>query len=368
MTAMQNPIQLTNIEEDFARLWEEHGKDKIRACLFNLIIYTQKMERAPFCRDMIHSVISKFPCRVILITSDDQTAQEYLRTSVSTETVGTEDSKVYCEVIQIDVSGPPIQRVPFIILPHIVADLPVYLLWTQDPSTENAVFPHLEKFARRIIFDAESSVNLQQFSRSLLDLMSSFQCDVGDLNWSALNGWRRIFASVFDTHEMVLTLAQSKLIRIHYNRNPSEFHQHNEIEAAYLQAWLAAQLNWKFQSIERNEGNIRLSYKRLMQDITLVLIPQEVNTLSAGVLLSIEIESQRNKAVIVFKRHPTTQQVFIQYEDYERCELPHFMLLGTAPCGQEIVEEIFYQQTGSHYRAMLQMLAQIPWKNEEGSS
>lgn len=365
MTTMQNLIQLANINEELKRLWdEEQGKDKIRACLFNLIIYSQKAERASFCKEMIHSVISKFPCRVIVITTDDQTKEDYLRTGVTTETVTVGVSQIFCEIIQVEVAGKLIERVPFIVLPHILPDLPVYLLWTQDPSTENAVLPHLLPFAKRIIFDSEATVDLQKFSQSVLSLVDHFECELGDLNWSALNGWRRIITTVFDTPEMLIRLVQSHIVRIGYFRNPTQFHPHNEIEAAYLQAWLAAQLGWSFQSIENNEGNVRLSYKRLSQDVAIFLTPVEDKgfSLSPGALISLEIESYRSKAHIVFKRHPDTRQVFIQYSDEECCELPLFLLLGGTQHGQEIIEEIFYTHPGQHYKNMLQVLSQIPWR------
>lgn len=362
MTTMQNPIQLANIDEELSRLWnEEQGKDKIRACLFNLIIYSQKTERASFCKEMIRSVISKFPCRVIVITAEDNAKEDYLRTSVTTETVAIGEAQIFCEIILIEVGNKQTERVSFIILPHILPDLPVYLLWTQDPATENTILPHLVPFAKRVIFDSEATVNLQKFSQSILTLIGHFQCEVGDLNWSALSGWRRIFSLTFDMPEMLIRLVQSRLIRINYNRNPSQYYKHNEIESAYLQAWLAAQLGWKFQLFEKNEGNTRISYKRLAQDVTFFLVPVEEKSLPPGAITSIEIESYRKKAHFHFKRHPDTRQIFIQCSDEECCELPHVVLLGGTPQGQEIIEEIFYAQAGQHYQNMLQTLAQIPW-------
>ncbi|MCC5832593.1 MAG: glucose-6-phosphate dehydrogenase assembly protein OpcA [Chlamydiales bacterium] len=363
MTVTENHIQLTNINEELNRLWDENqGENKIRASLFTLILYVQKTERLNFSEELIRSVVSKFPSRVVLIVSDEESKEAYLRTSVSSETVGEGDLQIFCEIIRIEVAGSLRGRVPFIIIPQILPDLPVYLLWTQDPSTENAILPHLEPYAKRIIFDPESTHDLQGYSHAVLSLLHRFHCGIGDLNWSALSGWRHLFTQVFDTFEAFVNLVQSKIIRIHYNKNSSEFQQHTEIEAAYLQAWIASRLNWKFESIEINEGNIRLSYARPTNKIVILLIPQDIPSLNPGAIVNIEVECEKNKAHYVFKRHPQTRQVFIQYSDKDRCDIPICSTLSGVSEGKEIIEEIFYPSAGPHYREMLDILTRIPWK------
>jgi len=363
MSMTDNQIQLANINEELTRLWDtEQGENRTRASLFNLILYVQKSERLSCFEKLVKSVVSKFPCRVMLIVSDDSSKEEYLRTSVSSETIGEGDLQIFCEIIRIEVAGSLVERVPFIIIPQILPDLPVYLLWTQDPASENAILPHLEPVANRIIFDSESTHDLQEYARSVLSLLHRFHCQIGDLNWSAISGWRQIFTQVFDTFDCFINLVQSKIIRIHYNKNPSEFQQHTEIEAAYLQAWIASRLNWKFQTIEINEGNIRLSYRRPTNEVIILLIPQEVPELNPGTILNVEIECEKNNAHYVFKRHPQTRQVFIQFSDKDHCDLPYCSYLSGVAEGQEIVEEIFYPSTGPHYREMLDILTGIPWK------
>lgn len=361
---ISDPIQLTNLSEELARLWNtEQGQKKTRASLFSLILYVQKTDRVAFYQNLIRSVVDKFPCRVMLILNDDTAREEYLRTSVSSETLGEGETKIFCEIIQIEVAGKLSERVPFIILPQILPDLPVYLLWTQDPSTESTVLPHLEPFADRIIFDSESTPNLQHYCRSVLSLMQRFHCNIGDLNWSALSGWRTIFAQVFNDPESVLNLVQSKIIRIHYNNLRGQHLKHTEIEAAYLQAWLASRLSWKFESNEINEGNIRLTYRRPLHEVVFLLVPQEIETLPPGEILSVEIESLNNQGHYSFKRHPQNRQVYIQYSEKDLCHLPYCSYLSGSIPGQEIIEEIFYPSGGKHYQDMLEMLAAIPWRS-----
>lgn len=360
---MQSNIQLVNISEEISRLWNtEQGQKKIRASLFTLIFYVQKNDREGVYQSLIKSVVSKFPCRVIFVLSDTNPAAEYLRTQVSSETIGVGETQVFCEIIQIEVAGKLMERVPFMILPHMLPDLPVYLLWTQDPSTESAVLPHLEPYANRIIFDSGACHSLQGYCQSVLSLMQRFHCAIGDLHWSALSGWRSTFTQVFNLPDSLLSLVQSSVIRIQYNKTQGHFEENPEIEAAYFQGWLASRLGWKFQGIEIDEGNIRLTYRRTMQDVLILLVPQENENQSPGTILAIDIESNKNKGHYSFKKHPQSRQVFIQYSDKDFCQLPYSSTLSGAPAGQEIIEEIFYPTGGEHYRAMLEILSIIPWR------
>lgn len=363
MTMTENRIQLTNIDQELQSLWNaEQGEKKIHASLFTLIFYMQKTDRKSFYDNLVKSVLSKFPCRVILIVEEQTPGQMYLKTTVNSETIGSGESQIYCEIIQIEAAGQLMERVPFIILPHILPDLPVYLLWAQDPATENAVLPHLEPFANRIIFDSESTSDLQQYSQAVLALIKRFHCAIGDLHWSAISGWRRVFAQIFDNQDAFLSLVQSKMIRIYFNQSGLDFHRHPELQACYLQAWIASRVNWKIQNIERIEGNTRITYRRPMDELAVLMIPQDNSSLPPGTILSIEIESERNKGFYTLKRHPQTRQVFVQYSDKERCDLPlHYYLPGNQE-GQEIVEEIFYPSGTKHYKDMLEVLSTLPWR------
>ena len=336
-------VELIDIADELTRLWNaEQGQKRIRASLFNLILYVQKTPRTDFYYKLIKTVISKFPCRVMCILYDETVKEDYINATVQSETLGEKDEQIYCEVIHINVAGKYLDRVPYLILPHILPDLPVYLLWTQDPTVENRVLPHLQTFAHRIIFDSESTCNLQSYSRSILSLMHRFQCDIGDLNWSACSGWRNLLMQVFNHPDDLLSLTQSKMIRIYYNKSgTNDLTQHPEIEAAYFQAWLASRLNWQFQTIENNEGNIRISYRRPLREVVILLIPEEVKSIAAGAILAIDLESQKNKGIYNFKRHPQTRQVVVQYSNKDLCQLPYWTTLSGVAEGQETSRRIF---------------------------
>lgn len=343
-------IQLVNIDDQLKKLWdEEKGKNRIRACFFNLIIYAEKQRQADY-QKLIESVISKFPCRVILIAVD-KAGGNYLNTQVKTVAVTEE---IFCEIIEIDVGGDFEKRVPYLVLPHILPDLPLHLLWSVDPSEETILLPALEPYATRIIIDSTHTKNIQEYCLNVLEINKRFQCPIGDLSWSSLRGWRSLFRSTFDSYNNFVKLANTKFLKINFKEG-------NEVRAAYFQGWVASQLNWKFKNFEKVEGNIRITYERPLQEIVVLLVPDKGHdNLPAGVLTSLELESTLEKLFLCMKRDQN--RVYVQKTDQNKCDLPYCTFLKGMKEGQEIIQEIFYTTGGSHYQNTLAYLSHIPWK------
>jgi len=248
-----------------------------------------------------------------------------------------------------------------VLLPHLLCDLPIYLLWTKDPTERSLLLPRLERIASRIIFDAEESSNLTEYAHTTLALLKSFHCEIGDLNWSALSGWRTIITHYFDSPLGYKQLLTSKKIKICYAINPHSEHRHNEIEAAYLQSWLASLLNWKYNSIDHSESRFRISYQTFVGECIIHLVGKEVEDLSSGVILTVEIESSDPVASISFVRQ--RDQITIKYSDQSRCDLPHYSYLPENGGGKEIIEELFRPSGRGHYQKMLESLSYIPWSS-----
>lgn len=148
-------ITPAEIQPELDRIWESlEGTSKMRASLFNLVFYTEKRERAEYIHTIAQNLIERFPSRVIFITTSEE--QDFLNTRVSVMSAGD----IACDLIEIDVSGPSIERIPFIILPHILPDLPIYVIWGEDPAGQDPLFEQMQKLATKMIFDSEATEDL----------------------------------------------------------------------------------------------------------------------------------------------------------------------------------------------------------------
>lgn len=360
LSPKKKEIKVTDTENELVRLREtSKDKNQIKACLFNLIIYASDSRRAKYIEDLVHTIIEKFPCRIIFIKGDANKEDHYLNIDISTVTTKQSGTEVVCDQITITVSKSEVSRVPILILPYLVPDLPIYLLWGQNPVEELEILPKIQKYASRLIFDSECSENLQHFSKHLLEKFDSFKIEIMDINWALTSNWREILAQIFDTPDKIHQLESSKTINITYNDHKTEFLKHSEIRAIYLQGWLATQLGWTFSKIANQDGKRILTYKsKDKQEVVITLSPEIQTTLPPGAILEIEIATKDDHFCAI-SRKQNTSQVTVHASTLEECALPFTLPLPNIHRGFTFMKEIFYHSTSDHYRHMLKTISQI---------
>lgn len=333
-----------HIETELLKLWEQLAKQKMRACLFNLIVFNKLSPRTDYIRDIVQKISEKYPCRVLFISSDPESKNPYLKTAVSV--VG--DGNIACDYIDIGVSGSEIEKVPYLLMPHIIPDLPVSLLWTEDPSIDHPLFEPLIKLANRLIFDSESADSLLAFSKKVLKLNET-GVDTADLNWARTEGWRDLIASLFHSWDM---LRQIKEVRLTYNGRKTESICHLKVQSMYLLAWLSSRLNWKFQEATRE---LDFTFEAQRAEIR----SEEWEKLGSGTVISVDIATQEGDLYRCARMPKQYHYVSIQISSSEKCEIPHSYLLGKTATGQSLAKEIVTQGTSTHYLDMLKQIIEL---------
>lgn len=343
--------------------WSEKiqaNTSNIKTCLFNLIIYTNEQRRATYFQDIVRMISSQFPCRVIFIWGDDYANEPYLRFRQAfdeeTKEVGSN------EQFLIETSKEYLNRVPFVVLPYLIPDLPVYLLWGQDPSTENVILPHLQKYATQLIFDSESSENLQRFSQTMLAKSKCTQIAITDMNWARIGNWRDILAKTFDSQERIDQLSSANLIIIKYNSRSSDLSLHPATQAIFLQAWLATQLGWKFESLKKEGPNFILNYKSDQHTHEVRIQGELRNDMSTSEIMTIEVSDQNNFLYSINRK--TENQILVHCNTIDRCELPFTLFLPNLWSARNFMQEIFYKKTSSQYFNMLHQISSISWSTK----
>ncbi len=356
MTILPPEIRLADVEKELSNLWETQKEKKlIKASLFNLIIYADRLEKGDFLNEMVQTILEKYPCRIIFIGRNPDPAKNSLTTSVANIIVGKGDSAVACDRINIEVSPQQLHRVPFIILPLLIPDLPIYLLWGKDPTEEVDILPYIKPYASRLIFDSDSIHNLQDFSRKMLNVLDAGTLEVRDINWAATGSWREIITHLFHTKEKIEHLRRCTRLRLEFNSMCSQHISHPEIQATYVQAWLAAQMGWEYQSIKQEKGATQITYTLNDQEIQVELAPVPLAYKISGCIQSIEINTpSENILVSASKTQQPKATVHITTED--RCEMPYDLPLPDMRKGLFLIQELFYRQTSTHYRNMLNLI------------
>lgn len=345
-------IDLTHI------LKESLNCEGSRACLFNLIVYTHEARRTAYFIAMIKMIRKQFPCRIIFITANTSAKNDEFKVSTSLEE-NSEKSGGLCDQIFIEASGQYIQRIYFVLFPLFVPDLPIYLLWGEDPTKDYTILPHLENFATRLIFDAEATEDLQQFSRDMLNRMHSSSFQIVDMNWARIEGWREVLAQIFDSPERFDQLAKANSIEIFYNNTPSELFIHPDTQAVYLQAWLASRLKWQFLRVEKEDESLIIHYQSNTQPHSIRLTPAIDSKFESEDILGIEVLG--DKGYECHMKRIRSEQVKVQASNQSQCELPFLLLMPTLRSGRNFMQEIFFQKMSDHYESMLHLISLTRW-------
>lgn len=330
---------------------------RIKGYLFNLIVYSHEKMRSEHFQKIVRTFIEKFPCRVIFIESYQDGENKQLEMKF----LPSKEGEILCDKIKISVSKSELFQVPFILLTKLVPDLPIYLVWGQNPTSDNEILPQLEKLATRFVFDAECASNLQEFSLKMLGKIDELKTDFMDVSWAKISGWRDVISETFKTHEKLEYLRKCTRLLIKYNRMPLQDHQHSAIQAIFLQGWLAAQLGWHFNGVTC-DGEIKITYKRSLGEVEVILRPQERATLELGRVFELEFQDV-SELKTTFTLAEKQSKVMVYVSNPEKCELPFSHPIPDMSKSSTAMKEVFYYRASSHYRKMLSVIKDIPWKD-----
>lgn len=326
---------------------EEHPIDS----LFNLIIYTENPQRTDYFKAVIKMIIQKYPCRIIFIQAINSGSIFQMNAAKETMIAG---ESVRCDQISIESSPDYFERIPFVLLPLFVSDLPIYLMWGEDPTKDKQILPRLKKMATRLIFDADCAENLKVFSSHILEESKTATLTMIDMAWARTGRWRSILGHTFDSKERLDQLNSAHNIKMVYNNRSSDIFLHPQTQALYLQAWLASSLGWTFSSKEMHDQNFVLNYKTPKGNIKILLEPQSKQHFDSEELLSIDI-SDENQFLYSFVRS-TDSQVVAHCSTTTMCELPSFFPMSEMNSNRACMQDIFYRRPSKKYIDMLTTL------------
>lgn len=325
------------------------GQDSVRACLFNLILVGRQPPGCSAFQRLVDAIIERYPCRIICINIRTDQSADFLEQTADIQTVGEGSHRVSCDRIGVEVGGSQRRRVPLIILPLLVSDLPVHLVWKLGPNEERETLLRLQKLTQRVIFDSDGAPSASNFCCSLVSDMSLFRADITDLNWAFIQGWRSALAEAFPTKDDLEFLRRTRVVNVSFNNRQETFCARPELPALMLQAWLAGRLEWTFQ---KNDGH-QITYQRPNGETQVKLIPTIDQDLPAATILSVELISDDN------------QRRFLQLEKglqrvrVETVGLPHYVPLRDTTREEAVLDQLFIPYTSRQLRPTLETLCLV---------
>src|SRR5712692_10445130 len=159
---MAATIQPDRILQELADLWVSFGKQNgddssgvLRACAMTLVVLAEAGEDANEVGETLAALMREHPSRAIVVRVSDS-AEPALEARVFTQCWMPfgQRRQICCEQIEISASNSSLADVPAVVLPLVVADLPV-ILWSRPPRLlANPAWRDLSGIATKTIIDS----------------------------------------------------------------------------------------------------------------------------------------------------------------------------------------------------------------------
>ena len=164
MTAKNSDICIADVEKELMRLWEaQKDQNLIRASLFNLVIYAHRSQGRISAGNRA-TIVEKFPCRIIFMQGNPDPNMDYLKVWVTNAiSLAMEKSPAIKSILkcpQISTFASLLFFLPILFRICLSSCFGVRTLPRNMIS-----FPSFNRYASRLIFDSDCTMNLQSFCR-----------------------------------------------------------------------------------------------------------------------------------------------------------------------------------------------------------
>jgi len=249
--ARQSPgggaMTVDQVERELGKLrMNEDGTLALRSSVLNLVVVTDE-ESAPEITQSVSKLAGQYPSRAIVLISDPEGETNVdIGISAFCNVRGGGGSQVCAEQITIHAEGPPAEHLESFAGPLLVPDLPVYLWYPGEFSSDSPEFSGMARLANRVILDSARSEDREQSLRQIAALLDDPEMPaIGDLQWVGLSPWRSLTADMFSFSGRAEELKKLHTVEVLYAPGV-------ECRAFLFAGWLASTLGWKAESAVRD--------------------------------------------------------------------------------------------------------------------
>jgi glucose-6-phosphate dehydrogenase assembly protein OpcA len=239
------PVEISKIDQELKKLWQESKGTATRASLVNLAVYCEEPGSLSKNTQLMANITENHACRAIVIEADCKAKESRVEAWISAHChVSSVGSKQICsEQISFLLKGGCTALLPSIVFSHLDSDLPFYLWWQEE--FREPMDPQLWAWVDRVIYDSQGWGDFRAQMRLLesAEQEAKQRIVLCDLNWTRLDGVRFALAQFFDHPASHHHFAAIRSVRI-------DFAPGFRSTAVLFAGWLAAQLNWQSEKTD----------------------------------------------------------------------------------------------------------------------
>jgi hypothetical protein len=192
----EHPVAIHDLERCVRRYWDEQeGDDQrplYRALTMNLIAVAPAADES-LLRATFHRLLRSSPCLAFLVLTEPGDAP--LQASFGTHVqCGRNARTVLLEQVTFRAARREQRKVPSLIRPLVVDDLPTQLFWSGPLPADLELFQALGALADQIVYDSTLFADPDRDARRV----EATSTRTIDLTWLRLKPWRRALAEAFE--------------------------------------------------------------------------------------------------------------------------------------------------------------------------
>ena len=281
----------------------------LRACAMTMLVIADESEDPLGIGETLAQLMKQHPSRAIVIRLRNS-PEPWLESRVFAQCWKPFGSRqhICCEQIEITSSDSRLPDVPAVVLPLVVADLPVILWCRSGRATELDGFRELEALAQKVIFDSASFPDADKALSKLLDA-SLPTTRVADLAWGRLTRSRELIAQTVNSQDLLESLRRVDEVRVRA-RGPQP-----NVPARYFAAWLAdrlalvgsfPKLEW---DLEEWDEHLSLKGVTLKGPDGFRFSAEVKETVGNGAVVDLKVDGRVNRVVLL---RPSEYELLLQ--------------------------------------------------------
>src|SRR5213082_884926 len=243
------PVEVSKIDQELKKLWQESQGAATRASLVNLAVYSENAGSLNKNTQLMAKITENHACRAIVIEADCKAQENRVEAWISAHChVSHVGSKQVCsEQISFLLKGGCTTLLPNIVFSHLDSDLPFYLWWQEE--FQEPMDPQLWAWVDRVIYDSQkwSAFNEPMKRVETAQAEAQQRITLCDLNWTRLYQIRLALAQFFDHPASHCRLREIESIEI-------DFAPGYRSTALLLTGWLAGQLEWTIEKSSKDNA------------------------------------------------------------------------------------------------------------------
>jgi glucose-6-phosphate dehydrogenase assembly protein OpcA len=277
---MPSTIEPEKILKELAALWADSGKQGqaesgsgvLRACSMTLLVLAEAAEDTQDLGETIAALMPEHPARAVLVRLSG-TGDRSLTEKVYSQCWMPfgQRRQICCEQVEITVSDAALEDLRSVVLPLMVADLPLIVWCRSTRVLAMPEFREIAQMAQKVIFNSAGVAEPEGFLQSAEGAIGRGMV-FADLSWTILTRWREMLSQVFENQENAGEI--TKLTNIDVEWGGTRY-----IPALYLGAWIrdalsAAHVETKLQ-VKRKGTDDHLSVRLAGEGVVVELTRED---------------------------------------------------------------------------------------------